>query len=131
MLKNDFYTLLSVNTEENRIVGSLLLNVDHAIFKGHFPEIPIVPGVVFLQIIKEIIELQLNTTFLLREAKNIKFLDFVNPKETNILHFDISFSSQTSDGLKVQAQVSSNKAIHFKLSARYELSKNFDESITT
>ena len=131
MLKNDFYTLLSVNTEENRIVGSLLLNVDHAIFKGHFPEIPIVPGVVFLQIIKEIIELQLNTTFHLREAKNIKFLNFVNPKETNILHFDIFFSSQAIDGLKVQAQVSSNKAIHFKLSALYELSKNFDESITT
>ena len=124
MLKNDFYTISKFNRLKNRQRGVFQLNTSHPIFEGHFPDIPIVPGVVLMQMIKEVLEDDFACKLNLIEAKNVKFLDFINPKEVSELDFDIIIKSKETESLKIQAIISSKKAIHFKLSANYKLIKD-------
>ncbi len=124
MLKNDFYTILKFNRLENKRTGIFQLNSSHPIFEGHFPDIPIVPGVVLMQMIKEVLEEDLACQLSLIEAKNVKFLDFINPKEITELNFEITIKSENTGYYKVQAIISSEKAKHFKLSANYKPMKD-------
>lgn len=124
MLKDDFYTISSIERIEDRKLGTVHLNSAHPIFDGHFPDIPIVPGVVLMQMVKEIIESELGFQLCLVEAKNVKFLDFINPQEKIDLDFEIVIKSTESDLIKVQATISSQKANHFKLSANYKPTTN-------
>jgi 3-hydroxymyristoyl/3-hydroxydecanoyl-(acyl carrier protein) dehydratase len=56
MLLNSFYTLEAApETTPTRVQATIRLNPDHAIFAGHFPGQPVVPGVCMLQIIKELL----------------------------------------------------------------------------
>ena len=120
MLLNDFYTIKNKERTEDKLIGSILLNTSHAIFNGHFPAIPIVPGVTLMQIVKEILEIEIGLKLILTDAKNTKFLDFINPKEINELHFEITIKSTESDSIKIQALISSKITTHFKLSANYK-----------
>ena len=57
MLQNNFYTLSSRNdNEKDTISATVLIDKNHPIFKGHFPEKPVLPGVCLMQIIKDILE---------------------------------------------------------------------------
>ena len=61
MLRNDFYTIVSwENISENSFFVTITINKNHAIFDGHFPQNPIVPGVCMLQMVKDLMEDELN-----------------------------------------------------------------------
>lgn len=120
MLLNDFYIIEKFENANGLINGTLTLNSKHSIFKGHFPDFPIVPGVVLIQIIKEILEFNLESKLLLVEAKSVKFLDFINPLKTNKMQFEIIHKSTEEGMLKIQAIIKSEHAIHFKFSADYK-----------
>lgn len=119
MLKDDFYTILDSKRIDDSLSIAIRLNPDHDIFKGHFPEIPIVPGVVMMQITKEVLEADLKCELLLFEAKQIKFLDFINPKELLDLNIEINIK-KIEAVYKIQALIKSLKANHFKISAQYK-----------
>ena len=50
------------------------LNADSAIFRAHFPEFPITPGVCILQIALELLETITGRQLEISEVKNVKFL---------------------------------------------------------
>ena len=53
MLLKDFYKILSVESiGGSQHIATVLINENHVIFKGHFPDNPIMPGVCMMQIIK-------------------------------------------------------------------------------
>ena len=45
MLLNDFFTINETVRSETEIWAELLINSNHIIFEGHFPNQPVVPGV--------------------------------------------------------------------------------------
>ena len=54
MLK-DFYTLNTLQQiAANTYLCTLTLNAEHPIFKGHFPNNPVTPGVCMMQIVKNL-----------------------------------------------------------------------------
>lgn len=81
MLLNSFYKIIGLEAKEDQIKTQLQLNPEHPIFKGHFPENPIVPGVCFIQIIKEILQDFYAATILIAKITNLKFLFPVDPRE--------------------------------------------------
>lgn len=124
MLLNDFYTIKKIELIEDTLTGTIQLNARHAIFKGHFPDIPIVPGVVLMQIVKELLEENYKVKLLLNDAKSAKFLDFINPNQINELQFEIAVKSSELGFLKIVAILSSKSATHFKFNANYKLSND-------
>jgi len=121
MLQNDFYVLKVSAQENDKLVADISLNKTHAIFEGHFPNIPIVPGVVLLQIVKETIEYSRKVSLFLTEAKSMKFLDFINPQEISDLTLEITYKSVSENSIHVQAVLKSKAATHFKLNANYKI----------
>lgn len=124
MLLNKLYTIQSSSSSESTISCEVLLNSSYPIFEGHFPDIPIVPGVVFLQMVKEIFENHLQMTLFLEEAKSLKFLDFVNPKEIDKLEIKITYEPMETSNFKVQASITSDRTTHFKMNANYIIKTN-------
>lgn len=97
MLLEDFYEIRKLsNIDENRIELIVELQKNHDIFKGHFPNYPIAPGVAMLQILKNGLEKHFQTSLQLHSSSQIKFLNLVNPNEETILIFHINFTQENN-----------------------------------
>ena len=93
MLLEDFYKVQSSKTmDENSLELAVELQKNHAIFKGHFPNFPVAPGVTLLQIIKNVLENHLSHSLQIQSSSQLKFLNLVNPNENSILIFNIQFA---------------------------------------
>lgn len=91
MLLQNFYKILtSESLEANSFVTTVEIQKEHPIFKGHFPNFTVTPGVGMLQIIKELTEDYCNQSLFLKSASNVKFLSLVNPNVNPSLEFSIT-----------------------------------------
>lgn len=92
-LINDFYTVESIQAEENKITATIVLNQQHAIFKGHFEQMPVVPGVCQTQMIKELLQQITNKNLLLTKGDNIKFTGMIVPTQHPKVLIEIGYKS--------------------------------------
>lgn len=120
MLKNDFYTISSVQKENNSFKIMLELNAMHKIFEGHFPGQPVVPGACMLQMVKEITELILNKKIRLTKADNLKFLLLTNPNEHRTLQMSLTFNISENGIASVSANLSNGPSVCFKFSGSFQ-----------
>jgi len=98
MLIDDFYHITKLKKTEDTIQAEIRLNPDHALYKGHFPQQAVVPGVMQIQIVKEILVAELKQELLIREVMVAKYFRPITPKENLVLHINIAYKlSETSD----------------------------------
>lgn len=116
MLKTDFYTVQELESTHESMSCSLVFNRAHAIFAGHFPGQPVVPGVCMIQIVRELLEQQFDKTLRLRSAAQVKFLRLITPDDEPMVHVDWKENAGT---YAVNARFKSDSEI-FKLSATFE-----------
>jgi 3-hydroxyacyl-[acyl-carrier-protein] dehydratase len=91
----------------------------HSIFDGHFPGNPVTPGVVQLQMVRELLQEHLGHPLRLTRMQSSKFLSVLNPTSTP--EFDISIHFKQDEAtVAVQATGKSEETIFFKLIASYE-----------
>ncbi len=62
MLLKDLYKIKSFTYADGKVNTEVIINKDHEIFTGHFPDNPVMPGVCMIQIIKELTEKALDLT---------------------------------------------------------------------
>jgi 3-hydroxyacyl-[acyl-carrier-protein] dehydratase len=127
MIENYLYNILDLSRIENNnfITAKLQLNKEHVIFKGHFPDNPVLPGVCLIQIVKEILSKATNKDLTLVSAGNIKFLEFVNPEIFNLLGLEINILPQKelieNTNLKIHSIVKFDDKPCFKMSAEFKV----------
>lgn len=95
MLKDSLYTLsnpvpLGAEQYISKYLVEVILNTDHAIFGGHFPGQPVLPGVCMLEMVKDIIVKATGKPYYLSEARSIKYVKPVDPTVDKALKIDIS-----------------------------------------
>ena len=90
------------------------------VFEGHFPQQPILPGVVMVEILKRAMRKATKINVQLIEAGNFKFLNMIDPTvlPKAELHFTIT---EIDDLWKVKAQISNGTNIYFKANAQYHI----------
>ncbi len=103
MLLNDFFTYNVVDKEQDKWNCQIEINPDHEIYKGHFPGLPIMPGVCQVQIVQEVISDLLKMKYKLRGARDIKFLNFIDPRQTTELNLELSVKQNEEDSISVSA----------------------------
>lgn len=122
-LLTDFFTeLSSTYTSEkfSEFKCHVRLNPGHPVYKGHFPQIPIAPGVCLTQMIKEILMEKFQIELLMNSGDNIKFLAMINPKETPEL--EISFTVKKNDaGLDVSATYANDGKTFTKFKGKFTI----------
>lgn len=118
-LQNNLYTIVERNDNNFRIA----LNAEDTIYKAHFPEQPITPGVCIIQIASELLKVYFNRDISLSEVVNAKFLSVINPIETEEVVYAIGKMAynETDNTLKVAITVSSDKTVCTKLSLLYKV----------
>jgi 3-hydroxyacyl-[acyl-carrier-protein] dehydratase len=122
MLINNFFTPVQLPdyieeiTEDHKVEFSvgIKLNPHHNIFKGHFPGQPIVPGVTYIEMIREIMSAVIKKDFRLKEAASIKFLSITNPVENSDLNFAFSLALISNHLIKSRVSISSERGVVIK-----------------
>lgn len=114
MLLNNFFTINTLETVDSAIKTSLVINTDHAIFEGHFPEQPVVPGVCMMQMVKEIMEEVLKKKTNLVKAMEMKFLAVINPIQNNVIEGSLHYSIDANNNIMVSASLFKGELTHFK-----------------
>lgn len=120
ILKNILYKIASSNAEEKSF--NLELVPECLMYRAHFPEHPITPGVCIIQIASELLNELLQSDFELITVSNAKFLAVINPLETNsvIYTFKKVVVDEDTKTVKVSVIVSNPETIFTKLSLVYK-----------
>lgn len=118
--KKGLYTLEKKGgSTEDKLSVLVKIDGNHEVFKGHFPEMPILPGVYIMQMVKDSLNRFLPGDFQLTKAGTVKFLKPVDPRENTELHLQIGWT-EAGDTLNVSVvSYLKDESIHFKLKGAY------------
>jgi len=123
MLKNNLYNIQSFNYKNEALKAIIQLNTNHLIFKGHFPDVPVLPGVIMMQIVKDLVEVGEEKLLNISKVGNMKFLQMVNPEKNNLLEFEVKIIEKSDEKIRIKAQSIISKDVCFKMSAHLSIVK--------
>lgn len=123
MLIKDLYTVEKYQEEDLKIKATVFINKDNEIFKGHFPNNPVMPGVCMIQIIKELSEKALNTKLFMQKTTNVKFMALIVPDKNPLLNLDITIS-KSEDIFKIKNTTVFEDTIALKFSGEFRKTDN-------
>lgn len=118
MLHPDFFTFTDLQAEGDNLKTIISLNAEHPIFKGHFPEQPVLPGVCMMQMVKEVMEVYTEKKIRLLKARELKFLSVIDPVEHSSIQMEL-FVKNTDDGIKIDARLLNDTTLFFKFSGLF------------
>lgn len=122
MLLNDFFTITNKVSSPTEIWAELVIDADHTIFEGHFPNQPVVPGVCMMQMIKEVVEHITGKQTNLLQAADMKFLAVINPRENNLINASIKYTTDENGAIQIVASIFKDELVHFKCKAQLQVS---------
>ncbi|RRA95133.1 hotdog family protein [Paenimyroides viscosum] len=116
MLIPHFYSVKEFNFTDNQLKAIIELNPAHDVFKGHFPNNPVTPGVCMLQILKELTQQATNTNLFIKECSNVKFMALINPEVNAVLAITIDIN-KVEENFKIKASASFDETVALKVNA--------------
>ena len=116
MLIPHFYSVKEFNFTDNQLKAVIELNPEHDVFKGHFPNNPVTPGVCMLQILKELTEQATNTNLFIKECSNVKFMALINPEVNAVLAITIDINN-VEENFKIKASAAFDETVALKVNA--------------
>lgn len=115
-LIDEFFTFEAFHDTDTGFEAELCTNPSHFIYKAHFPENPITPGVCVIQIASELLERKLNRNVFLKTLKNVKFLSVIIPSEGKKIKYIFSNIADVENGCKAQVTVCDGTIVYAKIS---------------
>jgi 3-hydroxyacyl-[acyl-carrier-protein] dehydratase len=123
-----------------RIVAVKQLRPDEDYLKDHFPRFAVMPGVLMLEAMYQASawlvrqsEGFAHSVVVLKEARNIKYSDFVTPGKELVVTAEIHKQDESLTTLKTQGTIDGNVAVNgrlvlerFNLADRFPLRRNTD-----
>ena len=122
MLLNNFFYIKSfdkVPESPGKYIVHVEINEKHVIYDGHFPGMPVTPGVCLVQMVKESAGVILEKKLTMSKADNIKFIAIVNPMENKDLILDLLIKANGTGLWTCEAITHFENKIFFKLKAHY------------
>jgi 3-hydroxyacyl-[acyl-carrier-protein] dehydratase len=121
-LIDDFFYLVGTEIiSQGNIRFNVRLNKEHNIYKGHFPNIPIVPGVCMIQMIKELLSKYMEKNLFLTKVENVKFINVINPQIVNTISMDIEYQKDDNENILCKAKLFYEEKIYMRLSGTFHI----------
>jgi 3-hydroxyacyl-[acyl-carrier-protein] dehydratase len=121
MLNNSFYTIINKQISDQDVIYTIDLNANHDIFKGHFPDNPVTPGVIQMEIVKELVSDFKGSSAHLVSMSNCKFLAILNPFESAKIDVQLTIITNEDTSLKVNVVFKNETTSFLKMNAVYSL----------
>ncbi len=116
MVLEQFYKIIHTEEiSENKFSYKIELNKDSEIFKGHFPDRPVLPGVCMIQMTKDVVENMFNVNLFMKSTSNVKFMAIINPFIHPIVTMIIEISGDLDTEIKVKNTTSFDETIALKM----------------
>lgn len=115
---DDFYRILAQTKETGTAQFRVRIDANHSIFTGHFPDNPVTPGVVQMEMIKELAGIAVGKVLELVSMGNCKFLAILNPNTDPEIEIVLHLSEDEKD-LKVTALIQNERTTFLKMNAVY------------
>jgi 3-hydroxyacyl-[acyl-carrier-protein] dehydratase len=119
MLIKGLYTVVSNEKTEEGLKVTVKLHKEHEVFKGHFPDEPLLPGVCMIQMTKELVEAELEKELFLSVASNVKFMAKINPEVNEIIDLSLTLKEE-DDFIKVKNVTSYDETVALKLNVTFK-----------
>jgi len=120
MQLKDFYTEVSTIEDNGEIITEISINKHHEIYIGHFPERPVTPGVILMQLFKEEVEKRTNKNLQLEKALNVKFMAVVDPNLS--ANFTMYSHISENDGfIELKAMAKHQDKVALKINSTYKI----------
>ena len=87
----------------------------HAVFAGHFPGKPVVPGVFLVEIVRSAVSEFAGRQVKVIEASNLKFMQMVDPSVHPVIMLDCSIVTDDEGIFKVDATFSAGDLLFAKM----------------
>jgi 3-hydroxyacyl-[acyl-carrier-protein] dehydratase len=119
MLLNNFFYIKLIEEVEGKYLVRIELNEKHSIYQGHFPGMPVTPGVCLVQMVKESAGVIMKKKLMMSKADHIKFIAIVNPLENKVLFLDLNIKETGYNQWMCECITYFEKTIFFKLKAHF------------
>jgi len=117
-LNNDIFSIENIAHENGTVKATLGINVQSEVFKGHFPGQPVLPGACMLQVVKDILEIVLNSTFQLKKADHLKFTSMIVPSINDMVQLELSYKT-LDNSMIVTAKLFASDVVCFKFQGSF------------
>lgn len=114
---NDFYTLASESIKDEVSVFEIELDASHPVYKGHFPDHPIVPGVFQLEILKDCAGRIVEQPLFFSRITSCKFVSPILPADNKHLTIELSVSGREDSAYDLQGVIRNEKDTFLKIKA--------------
>ncbi len=117
-LLNNLYMISKRETTSLSAQYGIFLEEKSFIYKAHFPNEPITPGVCIIQIAKELLEDYAQKHYTIKAIKNVKFLNVISPVITPYVTYvlDKIVIDEANKTCSIQVQVLAEEVLLTKLS---------------
>jgi len=119
MLENAFYKIVKTESTETEYRVKIALNAQHEIYAAHFPGNPITPGVCLLQICLELLNSKLNQHLRMVLAKNIKYLQIIDPVKCPSITFVYKIKHENG-AIHADIVITDGQTVYTKINASYQ-----------
>lgn len=119
MILQNFYTVKETVEEDANHRTVLSINKDHEIYKGHFPDRPVTPGVVLMLLFKEEAERISGKKLQMQRANNVKFMAVCDPTVDEELILE-SKTEDSGEYIKLQGIAKNEAGIVLKINSLYK-----------
>lgn len=115
-LRNELYKIVEREREKEMAVYALEMCKDSIIYKSHFPNHPVTPGVCIVQIAVELAEDYRGRSLMLVKVKNVKFLSVLSPDNTNNVKYSLFNFREDVSTISFDSVVMSGEVVLSKMS---------------
>ncbi|MDR1225307.1 MAG: hypothetical protein LBK47_00200 [Prevotellaceae bacterium] len=115
ILKDNLYTIKSQNASENKAGFRVALHAESFIYKAHFPNNPITPGVCLIQMVVELFGVLRGADFRIKTLKNVKFTAPISPLAFPEVDVALDFS-ENENRWQIKAIVKESDTVFAKIS---------------
>jgi len=116
---SEVYTIKDIQEQQSKLIAQVTIDVNHAVFDGHFPQRSVLPGVLQLEMIKSVLSQYFNRNYQLRTIKNAKYLSMVLPEQNQHLTLELDVNKNEGESLKVKAVIKVAQSVFLKFSGEF------------
>jgi 3-hydroxyacyl-[acyl-carrier-protein] dehydratase len=118
-INNEIFIIESLEHGAGQVTANLSINKSSAIFEGHFPGQPVVPGACMVQLVKDILQDALNIKVMLKKAATIKFIAMITPDTVHPINLTIGYKIIDDGYISINAKILTGDVTCFKLQGNY------------
>lgn len=115
MLLPDYYTILNRCSEGDATVFEIALNAACEVYKGHFPETPVSPGVCNIQMVKECVEEVVGKPLILNYIQQCRLTTLVTPQQHPTVEVRVWLVAPIDGGVKIRATIGKGELVYLEL----------------